>query len=101
MLAHLRLRTNPRLVVTSWDTLGEEDRESLRYLRGDPDFFGIAAVEFIFHDNEAVHEGQKVGVDLARDLLAQCRTRANGVYLMPSFGRYENCLEVLEGVLSA
>jgi hypothetical protein len=24
---------------------------------------------------------------------------ANGVYLMPSFGRYENCLEVLEGVL--
>mgnify|MGYP001562569290 CR=1 FL=1 len=22
---------------------------------------------------------------------------ANGVYLMPSFGRYENCLEVLEG----
>jgi homocysteine S-methyltransferase len=51
--------------------------------------------------HEAGNEGQKVGVDLARDLLAQCRTRANGVYLMPSFGRYENCLEVLEGVLSA
>ena len=51
--------------------------------------------------HEAGNEGQRVGVDLARDLLAQCRTRANGVYLMPSFGRYENCLEVLEGVLSA
>ncbi|MBI1798115.1 MAG: bifunctional homocysteine S-methyltransferase/methylenetetrahydrofolate reductase [Candidatus Eisenbacteria bacterium] len=44
----------------------------------------------------AGNEGQKVGVDLARDLLARCRSMANGVYLMPSFGRYENCLEVLE-----
>ena len=42
-------------------------------------------------------EGQKVGVVLARELLARCRSMANGVYLMPSFGRYENCLEVLEG----
>ena len=43
-------------------------------------------------------EGQRVGVELARDLLAKCKSMANGVYLMPSFGRYENCLEVLEGV---
>ena len=48
--------------------------------------------------HEAANEGQKVGVELARDLLSQCRTMAQGVYLMPSFGRYENCLEVLEGV---
>jgi homocysteine S-methyltransferase len=48
--------------------------------------------------HEAGNEGQKVGVKLAQDLLAQCRELANGVYLMPSFGRYENCLEVLEGV---
>jgi methionine synthase / methylenetetrahydrofolate reductase(NADPH) len=47
----------------------------------------------------AGNEGQKVGVDLARELLGQCRTMANGVYLMPSFGRYENCLDVLEGTL--
>ena len=47
--------------------------------------------------HEAGNEGQKVGVGLARDLLAQCRSLANGVYLMPSFGRYENCLEVLDG----
>jgi len=47
---------------------------------------------------EAGKEGQRVGVELARELLAQCKGLANGVYLMPSFGRYENCLEVLEGV---
>jgi len=47
----------------------------------------------------AGNEGQRVGVELARELLAECRTMANGVYLMPSFGRYENCLEVLEGAL--
>jgi len=40
-----------------------------------------------------------VGVDLARQLLVEARDLANGVYLMPSFGRYENCLDVLEGVL--
>lgn len=47
--------------------------------------------------HEAGNEGQKVGVELARELLAQCKSLANGVYLMPSFGRYENCLDVLEG----
>lgn len=49
--------------------------------------------------HDAGNEGQKVGVELARDLLAACRGSANGVYLMPSFGRYENCLEVLEGTV--
>jgi len=47
--------------------------------------------------HEAGNEGQKVGVELARDLLSRCKGMASGVYLMPSFGRYENCLEVLEG----
>ncbi len=58
---------------------------------------GISVPEWIrqrMHD--AGNEGQKVGVELAQDLLAQCRGMASGVYLMPSFGRYENCLEVLE-----
>jgi homocysteine S-methyltransferase len=49
--------------------------------------------------HEAGNEGQKVGVELARELLAQCKGMANGVYLMPSFGRYENCLDVLEGTV--
>jgi methionine synthase / methylenetetrahydrofolate reductase(NADPH) len=48
--------------------------------------------------HEAGNDGQRVGVELARELLGQCRTMAQGVYLMPSFGRYENCLEVLDGV---
>jgi homocysteine S-methyltransferase len=59
---------------------------------------GIQIPEWIrerLHD--AGSEGQRVGVELARDLLRQCRASANGVYLMPSFGRFENCLEVLEG----
>src|SRR5437867_4469119 len=47
----------------------------------------------------AGNEGQRVGVELARELLARSKTMANGVYLMPSFGRYENCLEVLEGTV--
>ena len=46
--------------------------------------------------HEAGNEGQRAGVELARELLARCRSSANGVYLMPSFGRYENCLEVLD-----
>jgi homocysteine S-methyltransferase len=46
--------------------------------------------------HQAGNEGQRAGVELARELLARCRSSANGVYLMPSFGRYENCLEVLE-----
>jgi homocysteine S-methyltransferase len=45
--------------------------------------------------HDAGNEGQKVGVELARELLTACRGLANGVYLMPSFGRYENCLQVL------
>ena len=48
--------------------------------------------------HRAGNEGQKVGVELAQTLLSQCQGLANGVYLMPSFGRYENCLEVLEGL---
>ncbi|HEY6194992.1 MAG TPA: bifunctional homocysteine S-methyltransferase/methylenetetrahydrofolate reductase [Candidatus Eisenbacteria bacterium] len=61
---------------------------------------GISVPEWIrrrLHD--AGNEGQKVGVELARQLLAEARDLANGVYLMPSFGRYENCLDVLDGVL--
>ncbi len=61
---------------------------------------GITVPDWIrqrMHD--AGNEGQKVGVELARELLNQCKSMASGVYLMPSFGRYENCLEVLEGTL--
>ena len=46
--------------------------------------------------HEAGNDGQRVGVQLARELLNECRGMANGVYLMPSFGRFENCLQVLD-----
>jgi homocysteine S-methyltransferase len=49
--------------------------------------------------HEAGNEGQRVGVELARELLSRCREMAQGVYLMPSFGRYENCLAVVEGMV--
>jgi homocysteine S-methyltransferase len=42
---------------------------------------------------------QAEGVAQARELFGECRRRADtfaGVYLMPSFGRYENCLEILK-----
>ena len=41
-------------------------------------------------------EGRREGVRMAQDLLQQLRPYAEGVYLMPSFGRYEVAAEVLE-----
>ncbi len=59
---------------------------------------GISVPEWIrARMHEAGNEGQKVGVELAQELLARARSMANGVYLMPSFGRFENCLHVLDG----
>jgi homocysteine S-methyltransferase len=59
---------------------------------------GIQVPEWIRERmHRAGNDGRKVGVELARSLLADCRGLANGAYLMPSFGRYENCLDVLEG----
>ncbi len=43
-IAQGKLRTNPRLVVTRWDDLNADVRDSLRELRTDPDWFGVAAV---------------------------------------------------------
>ena len=60
---------------------------------------GISVPEWIrARMHEAGSDGQKVGVELARELLARCKGMASGVYLMPSFGRFENCLHVLDGV---
>ena len=41
-------------------------------------------------------EGRREGVKMAQELLAELRPHAQGVYLMPSFGRYEVAAEVLE-----
>jgi homocysteine S-methyltransferase len=46
---------------------------------------------------EAGDNGADAGVDICRDLLARAKELVNGVYLMPSFGRYETCLRVIDG----
>lgn len=46
-------------------------------------------------------EGRAEGVTMARDLLAELAPQVQGVYIMPSFGRYEVAAEVLQGVVLA
>jgi methionine synthase / methylenetetrahydrofolate reductase (NADH) len=41
-------------------------------------------------------DGRKEGVAMAQELLLDLMPYAQGVYLMPSFGRYEVAAEVLE-----
>jgi methionine synthase / methylenetetrahydrofolate reductase(NADPH) len=43
-------------------------------------------------------DGRREGVKMAQDLLLALQPHAQGVYLMPSFGRYEVAAEVLEVV---
>jgi homocysteine S-methyltransferase len=40
-------------------------------------------------------DGRREGIKMAQDLLLQLRPHVQGVYLMPSFGRYEVAAEVL------
>jgi len=48
---------------------------------------------------KAGDKGADVGVELCKNLLDQARGLVDGVYLMPSFGRYETCLEVVKDLL--
>ena len=41
-------------------------------------------------------EGRAEGVKMAQELLLEARDEVQGVYIMPSFGRYEVAAEVLE-----
>jgi homocysteine S-methyltransferase len=45
--------------------------------------------------------GRREGVEMARELLISLKPLAQGVYIMPSFGRYEVAAEVLEGIHEA
>jgi homocysteine S-methyltransferase len=45
---------------------------------------------------EAGANGRAVGVQLSQELLLAARDRIDGVYIMPSFGRYEIAAEVLD-----
>lgn len=48
---------------------------------------------------KAGEKGADEGVAICRDLLEKTRTMVDGVYLMPSFGRYETCLKVVDGFI--
>jgi homocysteine S-methyltransferase len=45
---------------------------------------------------EAGPNGRAVGVQISQELLLAAQERIDGVYIMPSFGRYEMAAEVLE-----
>ncbi|MGE5619675.1 MAG: bifunctional homocysteine S-methyltransferase/methylenetetrahydrofolate reductase [Sphingomonadaceae bacterium] len=44
---------------------------------------------------DAGEHGMQEGVALAREFLQEARSYVQGVYLMPSFGRFEQCAEIL------
>ena len=48
---------------------------------------------------EAGQQAAQVGIQLARDLLKEVSTMFSGAYLMPSFGRYETVISVLDGII--
>ncbi|MBI3976537.1 MAG: bifunctional homocysteine S-methyltransferase/methylenetetrahydrofolate reductase, partial [Armatimonadetes bacterium] len=54
-----------------------------------------APLRAAFRDAKA---GRELGLRLASELLAAIRPRAQGVYLIPSFGRYDRVLHLLEAV---
>jgi homocysteine S-methyltransferase len=43
-------------------------------------------------------DGRREGVNMAQELLSQLKEHAQGVYIMPSFGRYEVAAEVMEAL---
>jgi hypothetical protein len=47
---------------------------------------------------EAGERGLRAGIEMAQSLLHDVRRRHAGVYLMPSFGRFEVVAEVLDAL---
>ncbi|MCI0406515.1 MAG: methylenetetrahydrofolate reductase, partial [candidate division Zixibacteria bacterium] len=48
---------------------------------------------------EAKEKGPEVGIEMARAFLEEVKDLVAGTYLMPSFGRYEQVLEVVKNIL--
>ena len=58
---------------------------------------GISIPEFVLaRMHEAGPNGRQAGLEMAREILQYAHKRYAGVYLMPSFGRYELCASVLD-----
>jgi methionine synthase I (cobalamin-dependent)/5,10-methylenetetrahydrofolate reductase len=84
-----------------------------------PVFLGILPLhsfrhaEFLHHEVPGIHipleqrermrkagdKAQEEGIQMAKELLLQAKDLVSGVYLMPSFGKYDLILDVLEGIL--
>ena len=60
---------------------------------------GIDIPREAFHQMEQAGEnGAAAGIKLAVDLAQQVREQAQGVYIMPAFGRYDRAAEIIESV---
>jgi methionine synthase / methylenetetrahydrofolate reductase (NADH) len=58
---------------------------------------GIVIPEWVLaRMHEAGPNGRQAGLEMAQEILQYAHTRYAGVYLMPSFGRYEHCASVLD-----
>jgi homocysteine S-methyltransferase len=58
---------------------------------------GIVIPEFVLAKMyEAGANGKQAGVEMAQEILMYAHDKYAGVYLMPSFGRYEVCASVLD-----
>ena len=58
---------------------------------------GIVIPEFVLAKMyEAGPNGRQAGLEMAQEILHYAHSRYAGVYLMPSFGRYEMCASVLD-----
>lgn len=63
---------------------------------------GITLTEAVLQRmRNAGPNGRAEGVEMARELLLDLIPHVEGVYLMPSFGRYEVAAEVLQGVVTS
>jgi methionine synthase I (cobalamin-dependent)/5,10-methylenetetrahydrofolate reductase len=49
---------------------------------------------------KAKDKSAQEGIEVAREILEQAKEMVDGIYLMPSFGRFEMVSEVLEGIIS-
>jgi methionine synthase / methylenetetrahydrofolate reductase(NADPH) len=62
----------------------------------------VPGISIPAHVREAMRtagaDGIATGIRLAQEFLAEVQEHVDGVYLMPSFGRYETCAEVLDAL---
>ena len=49
----------------------------------------------------AGERGSEVGIEMADDLLTAMEGEVAGTYIMPSFGRYEQCAELVRRIRGA